>query len=145
MRKYLKNMIPKRNKRNKYGNTKIVSENGDKWDSKREMKRWLVLKDAEQSGLITDLRRQVRFELIPAIKRTEIVQLKTKTKEVEKTEQQAITYTADFVYTKDGKTVVEDIKPSPNTVPKEFMLKAKLFFWKYGFKIRLVYKASEEV
>lgn len=138
-------MIPKRNKRNKYGNTKIVSENGDKWDSKREMKRWLVLKDAEQSGLITDLRRQVRFELIPAIKRKEIVQLKTKTKEVEKTEQQAITYTADFVYTKDGKTVVEDIKPSPNTVPKEFMLKAKLFFWKYGFKIRLVYKASEEV
>ena len=138
-------MIPKRNKRNKYGNTKIVSENGDKWDSKREMKRWLVLKDAEKSGLITDLRRQVRFELIPAIKRTEIVQLKTKTKEVEKTEQQAITYTADFVYTKDGKTVVEDIKPSPNTVPKEFMLKAKLFFWKYGFKIRLVYKASEEV
>ena len=138
-------MIPKRNKRNKYGNTKIVSENGDKWDSKREMKRWLFLKDAEQSGLITDLRRQVRFELIPAIKRKEIVQLKTKTKEVEKTEQQAITYTADFVYTKDGKTVVEDIKPSPNTVPKEFMLKAKLFFWKYGFKIRLVYKASEEV
>lgn len=138
-------MIPKRNKRNKYGNTKIVSENGDKWDSKREMKRWLVLKDAEQSGLITDLRRQVRFELIPAIKRKEIVQLKTKTKEVEKTEQQAITYTADFVYTKDGKTVVEDIKPSPNTVPKEFMLKAKLFFWKYGFKIRLVYKATEEV
>lgn len=138
-------MIPKRNKRNKYGNTKIVSENGDKWDSKREMKRWLVLKDAERSGLITDLRRQVRFELIPAIKRKGIVQLKTKTKEVEKTEQQAITYTADFVYTKDGKTVVEDIKPSPNTVPKEFMLKAKLFFWKYGFKIRLVYKASEEV
>lgn len=138
-------MIPKRNKRNKYGNTKIVSENGDKWDSKREMKRWLVLKDAEQSGLITDLRRQVRFELIPAIKRKEIVQLKTKTKEVEKTEQQAITYTADFVYTKDGKTVVEDIKPSPKTVPKEFMLKAKLFFWKYGFKIRLVYKATEEV
>lgn len=138
-------MIPKKNKRNKYGNTKIVSENGDKWDSKREMKRWLVLKDAERSGLITDLRRQVRFELIPAIKRTEIVQLKTKTKEVEKTEQQAITYTADFVYTKDGKTVVEDIKPSPNMVPKEFMLKAKLFFWKYGFKIRLVYKATEEV
>ena len=106
-------MIPKRNKRNKYGNTKIVSENGDKWDSKKEMKRWLVLK--------------------------------TKTKEVEKTEQLAITYTADFVYTKDGKTVVEDIKPSPKMVPKEFMLKAKLFFWKYGFKIRLVYKATEEV
>ena len=138
-------MIPKRNKRNKYGNTKIVSENGDKWESKKEMKRWLVLKDAEQAGLITDLRRQVRFELIPAIKRTETVQLKTKTKEVEKTEQLAITYTADFVYTKDGKTVVEDIKPSPKMVPKEFMLKAKLFFWKYGFKIRLVYKATEEV
>ena len=79
------------------------------------------------------------------IKRTETVQLKTKTKEVEKTEQLAITYTADFVYTKDGKTVVEDIKPSPKMVPKEFMLKAKLFFWKYGFKIRLVYKATEEV
>ena len=109
------------------------------------MKRWLVLKDAEQAGLITDLRRQVRFELIPAIKRTETVQLKTKTKEIEKTEQLAITYTADFVYIKDGKTVVEDIKPSPKMVPKEFMLKAKLFFWKYGFKIRLVYKATEEV
>lgn len=128
----------------KYKNKKVVNTLGT-WDSKKELQRFLVLKDAEEKGIISDLQRQVKFELIPAIKEECIEHLKTKDKIKTRTVQLAINYTADFCYYKDGVYVVEDVKASPHMLPKEFSLKAKLFFWKYRKKIRLVYNASEEV
>lgn len=133
-------------KKSKYNNKKIVNEFG-KWDSKKEFKRWLVLKEAEAQGMITDLQRQVKFELIPAVREKYIKHLKTKDKECERTLQLPITYTCDFQYTKNGETIVEDIKASPKSAALDhvFLLKEKLFRWRYGFAIKRVYNAEEKL
>ena len=49
----------------KYHSTKIRTEDGN-FDSKKEYRRWLQLKEMSQLGYIKDLRRQVAYELIPA-------------------------------------------------------------------------------
>lgn len=134
----------KRKKGQKYHNS-IVEFQGQKFASKREMQRYIFLKEAEERGLISDLKCQVKYELIPAIKEEEVVHLKTKDKIVERTVQLAINYVADFEYQKNGERVVEDVKISKALIPKEFALKSKLFRWKYGFSIRQVYKANEEI
>lgn len=130
----------------KYGNRKVEFR-GDKYDSVRERDRHMFLLGEAAHGVIRDLRRQVEFELIPAITETVEVQLKTKTKQVERVVQRAITYRADFVYVRvsDGVQVVEDIKISPALLPKEYVLKEKMFRWRYGFSIRRVYKPTERV
>jgi hypothetical protein len=126
----------------KYRNTK-VSFQGEKFDSKREMQRYIVLKDAERNGIIQNLQKQVKFELIPKIEEDIVIHLKRKDKIQRKTIQQPITYKADFVYEKDGVMVVEDVKISDFLLPKEYLLKEKLFRWKYGFKIKRVYKPND--
>lgn len=132
--------------RSKYGNTKMTVD-GETYDSKREFLRYQFLKSLEDRGIIKDLRRQVRYELIPKITHDEIVHLKTKDKIVTKTDQLPITYTSDFVYviTETGEERVEDVKINKNLLPKEFELKAKLFFWKYGKKIKLVFKPTDPI
>lgn len=140
----MRKFFPKRQKGRKYNNKK-VEYNGILFDSKKEKDRFVFLKDAEEQGLISNLQRQVKFELIPAIKEKYIKHLKTKEKECERTVQLAISYTCDFQYEKDGVMVVEDIKPSPALIPKEFVLKEKLFRYKYGFSIKRVYKPNEKI
>ena len=131
-------------KKSKYNNKKIVNEFGT-WDSKKEFQRWLVLKEAEAQGVITDLQRQVKFELIPAVREKYIKHLKTKYKECERTLQLPITYACDFQYTKNGETIVEDVKASPKMLPKDFILKEKMMFALKGIKIRRVFSANEVV
>lgn len=133
-------------KRAKYGNRKLVIDNVT-WDSKREYQRWLVLRQAVSDGLISDLERQPKFELIPAIKETYVKHLKTKDKVCERTVQLACSYTADFRYIKDGKVVVEDVKASPHmaALDPKFLIKEKLFRWRFGFPVKRVYKADEEI
>jgi hypothetical protein len=126
----------------KYKNTK-VSFQGEEFDSKREMQRYLVLKDAESNGIIQNLQKQVKFELIPKIEEDIVIHLKRKDKIQRKTIQQPIIYRADFVYEKDGVMVVEDVKISDFLLPKEYLLKEKLFRWKYGLKIKRVYKPND--
>lgn len=46
----------------KYGNIKKVVD-GIKFDSKKEAKRWGELKEYMQNGLISNLERQIKFEL----------------------------------------------------------------------------------
>ena len=129
---------------NKYRNKK-VSFQGEEFDSKREMQRYLVLKDAESKGVIQNLQKQVKFELIPKIEEDVVIHLKTKDKIQRKTIQQPITYKADFVYEKDGVMVVEDVKISDYLLPKDYILKEKLFRWKYGFSIKRVYKPNDVI
>ena len=132
----------KSTKKNKYNNKKIVNEFG-KWDSKKEYERYLRLKEAEEKGLISDLRTQVTFELIPAITEEYVEHLKTKDKIKTRVLQRAVTYKADFVYIKDDEEIIEDVKISKALIPKEFALKEKIFFWKYGKKIQLVFNAND--
>lgn len=90
------------------------------FDSKREADRYLVLKSMEEDGDIEDLRRQVRYELIPAF-------------DVDGKHYRAVFYTADFVYVEDGKEIVEDVKGMKTDV---YRLKSKLFARRYGMGIK---------
>lgn len=134
----------KRKKGERYNHT-TVEVDGLKFDSKKEYQRYIFLKNAEDKGLITDLRTQVKFELIPAVTEEYVEHLKTKDKIKTRTLQLAITWTADFVYCKGGEEVVEDVKPSKFLLSDRFVIKEKLFFWKYRKKIRLVYDVNDPI
>lgn len=83
--------------RNKY-NAKKTTVYGITFDSKREAARYLELHALLRGGEITDLKRQVPFELIPPQK-------------VHGKPWRGITYIADFTYKNaDGEYVVEDVK-----------------------------------
>ena len=58
---------------------KKVTIGGIKFDSKKEGERWLVLLDMQKKGVISDLQRQVEWEIIPKLTYMKTVQLKTKT------------------------------------------------------------------
>ena len=105
----------------KYHAHKTVVD-GITFDSKREAKRYGELKLLERSGAISDLRRQVRYELIPAF-------------DVQGKHYRPTSYVADFVYVdaKTGTEVVEDVKGYRTDV---YRLKAKLFAAKFGVSIR---------
>lgn len=99
---------------NKYNNRRINTEDG--WfDSQRELKRWQELKLMARAGEISDLARQVKFELIPRIGSL-----------------RPIIYIADFVYTQKGRRVVEDSKGFRDRVYK---LKARLMLWQHQITI----------
>ena len=131
-------------KRSKYGNRKVTID-GINFDSEREAKRYLILKDYQNKGDISDLKLQVVYELIPAIKELKTVVLKTKTIQKEVTIQQAITYRCDFTYIKDEKLIVEDVKISPKMLPPEYKLKKKLLRYVHGIDIREVFKPNETI
>lgn len=133
-----------RGNRPKYGNKKVTFD-GIIFDSKREMQRYVVLKEAERRGEISNLDLQPKFELVPKMTETYIKHLKTKDKECVRTIQLPITYTADFGYTKDGERIIEDVKISPKVLPKELCLKVKLMRYFHGIEVRLVYKANEKI
>jgi hypothetical protein len=108
--------------RNKY-HAKKVNILGIDFDSKKEGMRWLLLKDMEAHGEISNLQRQVPFELLPAIYEDVTVHLKTKDKIERRLKQRSVNYIADFTYTKDGKQIVEDTKGL--RLP-EYILKKKM-------------------
>ena len=108
--------------KNKY-HAKKVNILGIEFDSKKEGMRWLLLKDMERQGLISNLQRQVPFELLPAIYEDVTVHLKTKDKIERRLKQRSVNYIADFTYTKDGKQIVEDTKGL--RLP-EYILKKKM-------------------
>jgi len=87
-------------RRNKYGARKVVVD-GLKFDSMREAKRWLALRQDERNGEISGLERQVKYVLAPSVKLAG-----------EKKAKAALRYFADFRYLDlmTGATVVEDAK-----------------------------------
>lgn len=107
------------NGRSKY-HAKKTTVDGITFDSRREADRYLVLKSMEEDGAIEDLRRQVRYELIPAF-------------DVAGKHYRPVYYVADFVYVEDGKEVVEDVKGMRTDV---YRLKSKLFARRYGKVIK---------
>lgn len=109
---------------NKYNNTKI-SINGQKFDSMKEFNRYNELLLLERAGAIQDLQRQVPFVLIPS----QYVAIDGKTKLVER----ECKYIADFVYTENGETVVEDTKGVKTDVYK---IKKKLMLYTHGIQVK---------
>ena len=106
--------------RNKYHNKK-VTWGGQTFDSVKEYRRFCELRLLERAGAVTDLQRQVKFELIPA--------QRIDGKVVER----ACGYVADFVYMENGQQVVEDAKGMRT---QEYRLKRKLMLWVHGIRIR---------
>lgn len=99
--------------RPKYRNKK-TEIGGVKFDSKAEASRFIALKRMEEAGLITDLRRQVPFELAPAVK------IKCNGRM-----SPPLRYFADFVYVQDGKEIIEDVK-GQKKVTEGFRIKRHL-------------------
>ena len=104
----------------KYRNTKVKTPEGV-FDSKREFKRWNELKLMQREGLIKDLKRQVRIELIPAQKN-----------ELGKVIERNCCYIADFTYYYAGDLVVEDTKGFRTP---EYIIKRKLLLYLKGIKV----------
>lgn len=134
----------------KFNNKKVETPDGV-FDSKGEWQRWLFLKDAERRGLIRNLKRQVRYTLLPAQYREEVIHLKTKDKVVRRVAEREVTYTADFVYEIprttpiDGlcgvyETVVEDFKGFPND---RWPIKKAMMRYFHGVEVREVKKPTE--
>ena len=104
------------NRSSKYGNHKA---NG--FDSKKEESRYAELALMQRAGIISDLRRQVKFELIPS-------QYKDG-----KCVYRSVSYIADFVYEQNGELVVEDSKGFKTP---EYIIKKKLMLYIHGIIIK---------
>lgn len=101
-------------KRAKYRNVKTEVD-GLKFDSKKEAKRWVELKQLLDAGRISNLMRQVTFQLVPQVV-------------LDGRKQQPVKYVADFQYQLGNQIVVEDVKgfKTPEYRMKRKMMKAFL-------------------
>lgn len=123
---------------NKYKNRKIINRFGE-FDSKHEFERFLILNELEKCGDIAELRRQVKYVLIPEQreKSTETFQKGPKKGELKpgRLIERECSYIADFVYFQGGKTVVEDAK---GVRTPEYIIKRKLMLFTYGIEVKEV-------
>lgn len=103
---------------NKFGAVKTTVD-GVRFDSKLEAKRWNELLMLQRAKAITDLQRQVPFDLMV-------------------NGHHVTKYIADAVYTvtETGERLVEDCK-SPATLTPEFRIKAKLMEALYGIVVQI--------
>lgn len=119
--------------RNKYG-ARQVTKNGMVFDSKREARRDTELRLLQSAGEIKELKRQVKFALIPAQREPDKTGPRggiIRGKVIER----AVDYIADFVYidAKTGETIVEDTKGMRT---KDYIIKRKLMLYVHGIRIR---------
>lgn len=117
--------------RRKY-HSKKVRYQGMIFDSKKECYRYIELKKQEAAGLISNLERQKSFELIPVQREPSTITKRGKEKQG-KVIERAVNYLADFVYIKDGKTIVEDTKGFKTT---DYIIKRKLMLYIHGIRIK---------
>tara|TARA_Y100000114_G_scaffold61330_1_gene56252 strand:+ start:154 stop:528 length:375 start_codon:yes stop_codon:yes gene_type:complete len=116
-------IIPKKTRRpNKYFAKKTLFM-GFKFDSKWEAERWGQLKSMEKAGVVTQLERQVRYDLIV-------------------NDVKICDYIADFRYLLEeenglSKLIVEDAK---GVLTSEFKLKKKLMKAVHNIDIYLSFK-----
>ena len=100
---------------NKYRNIKVTID-GHVFDSKKEGKRYLILKKDLKFNSITELILQPEFIL------------QDKFKDQNGKVVLPIKYRADFKYVKKDKTIVEDVKGMRT---KEYLIKKKIFLKLY--------------
>lgn len=108
------NMIKKSSKsrETKYKNKKVEFR-GMRFDSIGERDRYICLLQEQDDGIITNLRRQIKFGLTC-------------------NDIHVCNYIADFVYYRGDDLIVEDFK---GVLTDVFQLKAKWFKAQYGFDI----------
>lgn len=122
-----------RSTKNKY-NARSVEYDGLKFDSQKEALRYKELSFMLSEGIITDLRRQVKYLLIPTQREPDTIGARGGVKQGKLLEREC-SYIADFVYTvvETGETVVEDTKGFKT---KEYAIKKKLMLFVYGIRIK---------
>lgn len=117
----------------KYKNKKVRTSEGLVFDSKKEAKRWAELQAMAAAGIIFNLRRQVRFTLIPTQREPDTIGKRGAIK-LGKVIEREVVYIADFVYLLgNGATVVEDTK---GVKTKDYIIKRKLMLYVHGIRIR---------
>lgn len=119
---------PKNTGGNKYNAQKVavILPDGTEhtFDSAKEHRRYEELMIMQRAGEISGLEIQVPYELIPKQKLSS-----------GKTER-PVSYIADFVYQKDGQTVVEDVKGyRKGQAYSVFVIKRKLMKYVHGIEI----------
>lgn len=113
---------PRTRERRKYANEPTIVD-GLRFDSKAEARRWCELRILERAGEISDLRRQVRYVLVP------------KTARPSGGVEREKAYVADFVYAKNGVHIVEDVKGAE---PAVWALKRALMLHVHGVEVVVV-------
>ncbi len=119
--------------RAKYHNRKITRD-GVTFDSRKEYRRYEELLLLQQAGEISNLRRQVKFVLIPTQREPNQIGPRGGVRKGKLLEHEC-SYIADFVYTENGKTVVEDTKGMKT---KDYIIKRKLMLYVHNIRIREV-------
>ena len=115
---------------NKLKNIKTTVD-GIVFDSKAEAQRWQQLKILEKVGQIGNLRRQVKYVLIPT--------QKVNGKVIER----ECSYYADFCYFRNGELIAEDVKGyRKGTAYQLFAIKRKLMLEKYGIRVKEITKSE---
>lgn len=99
-----------------------IKRNG--FDSRKEEDRWNQLVFLQKAGKIRDLRRQVKFELIPAQYQDG------------RCLERAVNYYADFTYLEGNRLVVEDVKSRITRKQPEYVIKRKLMLWVHHIRVR---------
>lgn len=102
--------------------------------SRKEARRKCELEAMQNAGMITDLRCQVPFELIPVQREPEKIGPRGGRKPGKLLEHSCV-YVADFVYTQGGNQIVEDTKGFRTP---DYIIKRKLMLWVHGIKIKEV-------
>jgi hypothetical protein len=122
--------------RNKYQAIKTCV-NGIEFDSRKEARRYQELLLLQRAGAILNLRRQVKYILIPA--QYEFYERYGKKGQELKPGRRLLekecAYIADFVYEENGKEIVEDTK---GIKTKDYIIKRKLMLFMHGIRIKEV-------
>ena len=100
----------------KYKAKKTIID-GIEFHSIAEGKRYVDLKKLEKAGAIQNLSLQPRFILQEGFVNVDTLQ-----------KERAIEYKADFQYTENNETIVEDVKGFKTS---DYKIKRKLFLFKY--------------
>lgn len=109
-------------RRSKANRNKYHAERSAGYASRKEHRRANELRLLQRAGVISDLREQVRYRLIPAQRDADGNLL-----------ERECAYVADFVYTDEhGNTIVEDTKGVRTDV---YRIKRKLMLYVHGIRI----------
>lgn len=126
---------------NKFNAKKIQTADGEIHDSRKEANRWGELLLLQKAGEISDLRRQVKYQLL-APQYEEVERFGKKGQPLKPSRrllERGVDYIADFVYKKDGEVVVEDIKGYKRSRAYDvFVIKRKLMLMIHGIKVQEV-------
>ncbi len=106
--------------RSKYGNRKTGG-----YDSKKEARRAAELQLLERSGVISELKFQPQFLLLPSQK-----------DEHGRVIERPVSYFGDFSYQENGVLIVEDIKSEITRRDKAYVLKRKMLLFFHHIQLR---------